>query len=66
MSKILFNGKEYIAFHAAMDVNGNKVAKVFYSDGTTEIVKDARLPLTSDKFYKSLSGLRSSKLQDKY
>ena len=66
MSKVLFNGKEYIAFHAAMDVNGNKVAKVFYTDGTTEIIRDARLPLTSDKFYHSLSSLYHSKLQSKY
>lgn len=70
MAKILFNGKEYIAFHAAMDKNGNKVAKVFYTDGTTEIIRDARLPLTSDltsdKFYNSLSSLYRSKLQAKY
>ncbi len=66
MAKTLFNGKEYIAFHAAMDVNGNKVAKVFYTDGSTEIIKDPRLPLTSDKFYNSLSGLYRSKLQAKY
>ena len=65
-NKVLFNGKEYIAFHAAMDVNGNKVAKVFYTDGTTEIIRDARLPLTSAKFYHSLSSLYRSKLQAKY
>jgi len=59
--KTLFDGREYIKMHAAMDKNGNKVAKVFFPDGHTEIIKDARLPLSSDKFYKSLSGLYGSK-----
>lgn len=59
--KTLFNGKEYTKFNAAMDRNGNKVCKVFYPDGTTEVIKDPRMPLSSDKFYKSLSGLYKSK-----
>lgn len=57
----LFNGKYFYKMYTAMDNNGNKVAKVFYMDGTTEIIKDARLPLHSDKVYKSLGGLRKSK-----
>lgn len=56
-----WNGKPVIKWHSAMDKNGNKVGKIFYQDGTTEIIRDARLLWTSDKFYKSLSGLYSSK-----
>ena len=56
-----WNNKPVIKWHSAMDRNGNKVAKIFYQDGTTEIVRDARLPWTSDRFYKSLSGLYGSK-----
>lgn len=44
-----------------MDQNGNKVAKIFYEDGTTEITRSPMLPWTSDKFYKSLSGLYGSR-----
>ncbi|QHJ85075.1 MAG: hypothetical protein [Bacteriophage sp.] len=56
-----WNGKPVKKWHSAMDRNGNKVGKIFYEDGTTEIWRDARLPRTSDKFYKSLSGLYGSK-----
>lgn len=59
--RTLFNGKQYYKIYCALDKNGNKIAKVFYVDGTTEIVRDPRLPLSSDKFYKSLSGLYASK-----
>ena len=55
--KTLFDGREYVKIHAVMDKNGNKIAKVFFADGHTEVVKDARLPWSSDKFYKSLSAL---------
>lgn len=58
---ILWNGKPVKKWYSAMDKNGNKIGKIFYKDGSTEIVRDARLPWTSDKFYKSLGGLYSSK-----
>jgi hypothetical protein len=57
----LFDGREYIKLYTALDLNGNKVAKVFFANGIIEMIKDARLPLSGDKFYKSLSGLRQSK-----
>lgn len=56
-----WKGKAVYKWYSAMDINGNKVAKIFYVDGTTEIVKSPLLPLTSDKHYKSLSGLYNSK-----
>lgn len=48
-------------WYSTLDKNGNKVAKIFYVDGTTEIVRSPLLPWSSDKFYKSLSGLYASK-----
>lgn len=59
--KTLFNGKTYYKIYCTFDKNGNKVAKVFYMDNTTEIIRDGRLPLSCDKCYKSLSGLLNSK-----
>jgi hypothetical protein len=56
-----WNGKQVKKWYAAMDINGNKVGKIFYMDNTTEIVRDARLPIISDKFYKSMSGLYKSR-----
>lgn len=59
-----WNGKPVKKWNCAMDRNGNKVAKIFYEDGTTEIVKGgqaALLPWASDKFYRSLSGLYGSR-----
>jgi len=59
------NGKKVLKLHKAMDVNGNGVWKIFYSDGTTEIARGSKyadqLPWFADKFYKSLSGLYQSK-----
>ena len=52
--------KEIVKKHKAHDINGNPVYKLFYMDGTTEIVKTYELS-GFDKYYKSLSGLRSSK-----
>lgn len=46
------------------DVNGNPVMKVFYEDGTHEYVRGSKAYEIShkwDKYYKSLSGLYSSK-----
>jgi hypothetical protein len=57
----LWDGREFVKINSANDKNGNKVSKVFFPDGHTEIIKDARLPITSDKWYKSLSGMRKSK-----
>jgi hypothetical protein len=60
MHKQLWDGREYIEIYTAMDINGNKTAKVFFTNGTVEIIKDARLPLTCDRFYRSVAGLRRS------
>ena len=59
----MWKGKAVYKWYSAMDINGNKVAKIFYVDGKTEIVKGGNaclLPWSSDKFYKSLSGLYAS------
>lgn len=61
-ARTLYDGRKYLKLYATNDVNGNKVAKVFFMDGSVEYVKDARLPLTSDKFYRTLPGLRASKM----
>lgn len=58
------NGKPFIKFHKAMDLNGNAVLKIFYTDGSTEILRGPmtyQFPNKADKFYKSISGLRNSK-----
>ena len=58
------DGRVYFKFYSAVDINGNRVLKVFYTDGTTEIIKGSRayeFPMVADKYYKSLSGLRQSK-----
>jgi hypothetical protein len=52
--------KEIVKKHNSHDINGNPVYKLFYMDGTTEIVKTYELS-GFDKYYKSLSGLRNSK-----
>ena len=57
----MWKGKAVYKWYSAMDINGNKVAKIFYVDVKTEIVRSPLLPLISDKFYKSLSGLYSSR-----
>ena len=59
MSTIV-NGKEAKGWNKSYDVNGNPVYKVFYIDGTSETVRGEYLR-SYGKFYKSLSGLRSSK-----
>lgn len=59
-----YNGKEIKKVHSALNRNGNKILKVFYADGTSEIIRGAHVydfPIISDKFYKSLSGLYASK-----
>lgn len=59
-----YNGKQIKKVYSALDRNGNKVLKVFYTDGTTEIIRGGNIylfPIISDKHYKSLSGLYSSK-----
>lgn len=58
-----WKGKPVWKWYHTLDKNGNKVAKIFYVDGTTDIVKGGNaclLPWSSDKFYKSLSGLYAS------
>lgn len=65
MNRVDSNGKPYIGLHSAMDINGNRVLKVFYADGTTAIVRGTwtnDYPM-ADKFYKSLSGLYGSKFK---
>ena len=63
-----YNNKQVKAIHKAMTLNGNGKYKVFYADGTSETTNDPeyKLSFKADKFYKSLSGLYSSKLKNKY
>jgi hypothetical protein len=61
MLRHLWDGRTYLGIHTTVTTNGNKIAKVFFTNGTSEIIKDPRLPLKSDKSYKSLSGLRASR-----
>lgn len=60
-----FHGKEVTHYNAANGINGNKILKVFYTDGTSEIVRSSEVymfPLQlRNKFYRSMSGLRNSK-----
>lgn len=59
-----YKGKAVYKWYTTNDINGNKIAKIFYVDGTTEIVRGSDtylLPIISDKHYKSLSGLYASK-----
>lgn len=59
-----YHGKQIKKIYSANDINGNKVLKVFYADGTTEIIKGGNtylFPIFNDKHYKSLSGLYRSK-----
>lgn len=58
------DGRMYYKFYSAMDINGNRVLKVFYADGTVEIERGTityGFPTPADKRYKSMSGLRQSK-----
>ena len=58
------NNKPYTRFNKAHDINGNPVIKVFYPDGTTEIIRGSNaytFPHGCDKYYKSLSGLYKSR-----
>lgn len=60
--KTLPDGREYVRYNAAMDVNGNKVCKVWFADGHFEYIRDTRMPIGGhDKFYSSLNGLYRSK-----
>lgn len=65
-SMTTWNGKPVDAWHSAMDSNGNKVGKIFYSDGTIEYVRDPRLPWHADKHYKSMNGLYGSRKKEHY
>ena len=61
-SKTLPDGRAYVRYNAAMDVNGNKVCKVWFSDGRFEYVRDTRMHIGDyDRFYSSLNGLYRSK-----
>jgi hypothetical protein len=57
----LWDGREYAKIYGTNDRNGNKVCKVFFPDGKTEIIRDARAPVSTDKWYKTMCGLRYSK-----
>lgn len=61
-----WNGKPVDAWHSALDANGNKVGKIFYSDGTIEYTRDPRLPWHADKHYKSMNGLYGSRKKEHY
>ena len=58
-----------VKWHKSLDMNGNGIAKVFYNDGTTEMVKGGKFNELENKngnssylkFYHSESGLRNSK-----
>ena len=58
-----------VKWNKSHDINGNGVAKVFYDDNTTEIIKGGKFyelenkmgNSSYEKFYNSLSGLRNSK-----
>ena len=59
-----YHGKQILKVYSTLDINGNKILKVFYTDNTTEIVRGGDVylfPIISDKHYKSLSGLYKSK-----
>jgi len=61
--------KTITKWNKALDINGNGVAKVFYNDNTTEIIKGGRFNELENSlgnssytnFFHSLSGLRNSK-----
>ena len=56
--------KRIIGKNKAHDTNGNPVYKVFYMDGSNEIVRGGiayAMHGNYDKYYKSLSGLYNSK-----
>lgn len=60
---ILPDGRSYIAYNAANDVNGNKVCKVLLSNGDIVYVRDARMPISGHaKWYSSLNALYQSKV----
>ena len=61
--------KNIIKWNKSHDINGNIIAKVFYTDGTTKILRGGKASDLENelgnssyaKYYKSLSGLRNSK-----
>jgi hypothetical protein len=61
--------KNMVKWHKSLDINGNGIAKVFYNDGTTEMVRGGKFNELENKngnssyskFYHSESGLRNSK-----
>lgn len=59
-----YKGKAYDCICAYMDTNGNKVARIFYSDETEKIEKSADLPTTVDKLFKSRSGMINAKKEN--
>ena len=61
-TKTLPDGREYVRYNAAMDVNGNKVCKVWFADGHFEYIRGARMPIGGyDRFYSSIKALYRSK-----
>ena len=59
-----YRGKQIVKVYSANDRNGNRVLKLFYAGGTTEILRGSdtyAFPIISDKHYKSLSGLYQSR-----
>lgn len=60
-----YKNKIVLRYNAANDRNGNKVIKVFYADGTNEIIRGSEVYMfpqyLRDKFYRSMQGLRNSK-----
>ena len=59
-----YQDKEVVKVHKSHDINGNPVLRFFYEDGSSEIIRGSEAYVHShhwDKYYKSLSGLYSSK-----
>ena len=59
-----YKGNDVKSINYALDINGNKVLKVFYTDGRYTIVKGTNTyqleRYINGKYYKSLGGLYNS------
>lgn len=46
-----YNGKQILKIYSALDINGNKILKLFYTDNTTQIIRGGDVylfPIISD------------------
>lgn len=61
---VLPDGRSYVAYNAANDLNGNKVCKVLFPDGSIEYLRDSRMPISGHRqWYRTLSGLYKSRVK---